>query len=152
MSSSLVALDHSSDSSKLPSGNRKWIRANSGQSDSDGSHLAVLWGFHPIRLVLIDQQAPPLVSSYGRINHPLTSIWITFLRKSSCDGVDMKFKGVDLLMVHNRRFLLERMEMMILGTQLSKMNEFQQKVLINKETRSLWSVITLPGSLRVLFM
>lgn len=35
----------------------------------------------------------------------------------------MKFKGVDLLMVHNVRFLFERMEMMILGSQLSKMND-----------------------------
>lgn len=50
----------------------------------------------------------------------------------------MKFKGVDLLMVHNLRFLFERMEMMILGSQLSKMNEVRQKVLINRETRALW--------------
>lgn len=50
----------------------------------------------------------------------------------------MKFKGVDLLMVHNLRFLCERMEMMILGSQLSKMNEVRQKVLINRETRALW--------------
>lgn len=64
-----------------------------------------------------------MVSSHGSINHALTSIWMTFLRKSSSDGVDMKFKGVDLLMVHNLRFLFERMEMMILGSQLSKMNE-----------------------------
>lgn len=35
----------------------------------------------------------------------------------------MKCKGVDLLMVHNVRFLFERMEMMILGSQLSKMND-----------------------------
>lgn len=52
--------------------------------------------------------------------------------------MDMKFKGVDLLMVHNLRFLFERMEMMILGSQLSKMNEVRQKVSINRETRALW--------------
>lgn len=52
----------------------------------------------------------------------------------------MKFKGVDLLMVHNLRFLFERMEMMMLGSQLAKMNEVQQKVQINKGTRSLWEL------------
>lgn len=54
-----------SDPRERPSGNRKWIRTSNGQTASDCSHLAVLWGLHPIQLGLIDQQALRLDSRCG---------------------------------------------------------------------------------------
>ncbi|KAK5896673.1 hypothetical protein CesoFtcFv8_009811 [Champsocephalus esox] len=65
--------------------------------DCDGSHLAVLYGSHPIKLALIDQQALPLDGGHGNINHSLPSIWMAFLKKSKNDKVYMKFKEVDFL-------------------------------------------------------
>lgn len=62
---------------------------------------------------------------------------MAFLRKSKSDKVNIKFKEVDFLVANiqftNQRFLLERTEMMILGSQGSKTDVVHHKLWINTQ-------------------